>query len=503
MSAPELARIGGDVSARKRVCTDDFLHGYDVQQIRESLLLGDRLAGSGSMELRERLANAGLIELLENLAWKRGYELRGTAETLVTPLPSPVHVSQLSYWPFVDFASNQPRGLIRVPKQFDIAVLVAELAVAYPDNRIMLLGKVRDLKRVHEQLRQLLPCEELANQQLALVAGDRRLRIEDDFAFPRIICCTPTAAADLDSEKCDIVIMYDAFECMHEAMKWPLIQPNTQFKLFGIVRANRVPKPYEQARLHQVFGFQLIDLMGGGRVRRDVHVAWVRHAGKTPSGAVTRTPAVGNGKPTETVNSLSAYTHNHYRNDVISRLAKKLWAGETLGGAKLKDIQKWLRTCERRPLRVTVLVDRLDHGIQLARRLKDWPILAGPKNNLHNLPKSIRRRIKTAPKQWLLGDRQIIVANEAQSFAGCHSDVLIWASGGTAAADLPNHWLFGADDPRRPLLIVDFLDHFADATCRWSFKRLAHYDQRDIFRVGTPAAIGRMERFLRVEGERG
>ena len=482
-----LEKLGGDVTVRKRVPVDDFVHGYDVREVRESALAG------------HRMPNAGLIDLLAYRAWKRGYQLTGTSDTPISTLPEPANGDQLTYSAWAQFVQREPRGLVRISKPVDVAVLITELAVAFPSSRIMLLGRVNDLKPVYLRLRKLLPKEVHSQNQLAFVHGGCRLRQADDAEFPRLICCTPTEAADLDSEKCDIVVMYDAFECLHELMAWPLIQMDAKFRLFGILRTDRKPKPYEQARLHQVFGFSQLDLMDGGRVRRDVHYAWVRHAGQAPAGSIISTPALGGRKATESVDSLAAYVHNHHRNDQISRLAKKLRAGNPIEGDQFRDVRRWLEVRGGQSVSITVVVDRLDHAIQLQRKLGGWPIIADPEKNLHDLSKSTKRRINIRLQQWL--PCQIVVADAAQNFQGQHSDVLIWASGGVAM-DIPAFWTFSHNNSDRPMLIIDFLDDFTAATRKLSYQRRDDLAQRNIFRVGTSEVIGRIERFEKSVGWR-
>ncbi|HQZ68928.1 MAG TPA: hypothetical protein PLY87_27760, partial [Planctomycetaceae bacterium] len=231
LTPENLERLGGDVTAGKRVPVDDVVHGYDVGETRESLLLG------------QRIPNAGLIDWLRYRAHTSGYQLTETCELPIATLPEPANRDQLEYPAWAEFVHCEHRGLVKVSTSVDIAVLIAELAVAFPSSRIMLLGRVNDLKPVYDRLLTLVPNEVLQQKQLAFVHGGRPLRQSGDDDFPRIICCTPTAAADLESEKCDIVVMHDAFECLHQLMALPLIQVDARFRLFGILRSDRSPKP--------------------------------------------------------------------------------------------------------------------------------------------------------------------------------------------------------------------------------------------------------------------
>ncbi|QEF98905.1 hypothetical protein Mal15_29630 [Stieleria maiorica] len=493
--------LGSYASARKRVATSDPDHGYNVEQIRESLLRGQVVVRSGGIELDDRVANAGMIELLDYLANKCEINLQGRCHTRIAVLPDPSALDRLSYRALPRFLSDHPRGLIRMPRSCSPAEVVADVRAAFPSSRILILGRVQALRQIQAEIPKLLSLRMTSSvEQIALVSDGEQFSPPDDEDFPKLLLSTPIASADLDSEKCDIVLLLDALHCTHATMQNVLVQVDARFRLFGFVDANRELKPYEQARLHQVFGFSQIDLMSRERVRRPVHYAIVRQGGDAPRSAVLMKPTVPGRRPAASVNSLAAYTHHHARNATICRLAKALRFGSPLNNSRFRDIRRWLDDRCRDQLNVTIAVDRLDHAIQLGKRLPDWPIIAENNNNLHDISPQIRRRIKTDSKRWLPGDQQIVVAEEAKSFGGNHSDVVIWASGGTSVAAIPASWMFSQSDPDRPMLIVDFLDKFAPAARQWSMRRFRHLEARDVFRVGTPTPIGRIERFLRDEG---
>ena len=494
--------LGSYANARKRVPTSDLGHGYNVEQIRESLLRGQVVMRSGGIELQDRVANAGMVELLNYLANKCEINLQGRFHTQIATLPDPSALDRLSYRALPRFLSDHPRGLIRMPRSCSPAEVVADVRAAFPSSRILILGRVQALRQIQAEIPKLLSLRMTSSvEQIALVSdGERFFPPPENEDFPKLLLSTPIAAADLDSEKCDIVLLLDARHCTHGTMQNVLTQVDARFRIFGFVHATRELKPYEQARLHQVFGFSQIDLMSRERVRRPVHYAKVRQGGDAPQNAVWMKPTVPGRRPAASINSLAAYTHHHARNATICRLAKALRFGSPLNNSKFRDIRRWLGDRCRDQLNVTIAVDRLDHAIQLGKRLPDWPIIAGSNNNLHDISPQIRRRIKTDSKRWLPGDQQIVVAEEAKSFGGNHSDVVIWASGGTTVATIPAAWMFSQSAPDRPMLIVDFLDDFAQAARDWSVRRFRHLEARDVFRVGTPTAIGRIKRFLRAEG---
>lgn len=484
--APEdLQLLGGGITVPKRVPRVDASHGYDVIEAQETWLGGDRVP------------NLGLREFLAYRAIQRGYRVQEVATNQIATLPAPACRNQLLWPSWIDFVHQNELGLVRISDQVDVPAMIAELVIAFPERRIMVLGKVEKLRNHAASLLRLLPPEFHRNRQIAVAHAGRPLRVDDDRETPRLILCTPTMAADLESEKCDIVVMLDAFECLHERMAWPLIQMDGRFRLFGLLPASRVAKPYEAARLRVTFGFRQLDLRGKGLVRRDISYALMRQSGEAPEGSVLEHPAVAGRRTLQSVNPLRAYVHHHHRNDMIARLARKLRGGQRIENHRYSEIANWCRLQVRRPMSVMIVVDQLDHAVQLHRQLPDWPIVAG-ESNLDGIPAAVRRWINRCVSQWL--PCQIVVADAVRRTKGHHADVVIWASGG-AMVDIPEEWLYTRADSGHPLLIVDFVDDFAPAARRLSRQRGNSLEARDIFRVGEPPVLGRIRQFERQIGE--
>lgn len=505
-----LARLGGDVAVPRRSAMDDRSHGYDVRETPESLLQGpplhdptlglsvvSRQTSPSNRNYRLMIPNAGLTDYFQVQAARIGKQLRETSCTPLSTIPEPVPFAQIGYPAFVSFVRSVPRGMIRVPEFEAIALLTAELAAAYPNQRILLVGRVEELKRVHAELDACLPQLVCRETELSIVHGGRQLHLGDDQEFPRMICCTPTGAADLDSEKADIVLMLDAFQALNESMQLFLIQTDARFHLFGFWQTDRKPTPYELAKLRSVFGFEQIDLKSNGRVRRTAHYAWIRQGRGVSIGVTEPTSSIE--KPTlrEPVDSMTAYVYNHARNDQICRLAKKLRSDSQLNASTYGEISRWIADRGCPPVAVTILVDRLDHAYQLARRLDGWEIVADPKSRLHNLPESFRRRINQGVSNWFPG--RIVVSDIAQKTNGYHSNVVIWAGGGLSI-DIPEFWFYTQHDPSNSLLIVDFTDDFTPTTRLLSKRRQQSLIEREVFPVGTSPVFGRIQRFEQIVG---
>ena len=478
----QIQHLGGDLVVRKIVTEDEPQHGYDLKAEYKSLL---------SHPEGFPIPNAGCLAALTYKARECGCQLRGISlSPAIIELPAPQHLGELEYPALASFTQQHHRGLIRIPKKMGEAQVIAELAVAYPRARILVLGsQVASLERICHKLKCLLPADVNATE-VRLVHSRRRLRLDDDSPIARICFSTHLEAAELDLATCDLVVLADAYECIHVRAQQTLEERDAQFRLFGIMRANRSPSPYESDVISATFGFEILDLMSHGRVGRDVQVAWVRLGGQ-PSLAREAS-----------FDYRLQYTHNHRRNSIVVQLARSLADGRAVQREKARDISRWGSNHGHGPHAVTILVDRLDHAIALGRKLDDWPIIAGKDCNLRGLSVSIRRRVARDPQQWLDGSHQIVLTDAAKTFPGYHSDIVLWAGGGVGGGAIPNCWLFSRNDPRRPMLIVDFLDHSSQQAREWSRLRRKDYERRDIFRVGVSAAVGRVCQFLHKHKER-
>ncbi len=487
--------LGGDLAVQKRITGTSRKHGYNVTVDHESLLRGELDVRRGIELGHAPIANAGMIEVLEYLAVGQERKLRFQSDVAVSTLPPPQSDPGVQ-WPGLSlFVRDVPWGLISVPMHLNGDV-VSELAKAYPEQRILVLGSVPALNRFHdtfyELIKKLYPDQ---TRDYVKVDSDNHHYVDDEEDMPRLLLSTPCACASYEIEKCDLVILLDAYHCINDNMQWPLMQVDARFRLFGLVDPTRIPKPLEQARLHRTFGFRRLDLMDGGRVRRPTHYAWVRQSGSISPAAVIEHPTLPGRRPRKTVDAMSTYVFNHARNATICDLARKLQQGAQLRSDRWRDVHRWRRDHGAGPLSVTILVDRLDHAAQLGRDLRDWPIVADRRSNLHGLPGNIRRRVRNGFNDDASSNCQIVVVDQANRLNDFTSDVVIWAAGGTSA-NVPNAWLYSAIEPNRPMLVIDFLDAFDSTTESWSYRRRAGLEAQDVFRVGTSPHIGRIERFL-------
>ncbi|MEO2034271.1 MAG: hypothetical protein ABGZ35_19520 [Planctomycetaceae bacterium] len=477
ITGEDLSRLHCDLVVRRNLTTVGGPHGYDVKPQNESLLIHP----DGYW-----IPNAGCLDALRYKAAQSGLELRVSATTPIVQLPDPQNVDQLPHPALADFVHANERGLIFAAGSVELGLIIAELAAAYPALRIIVVcDSVITLRKVEKTVRKIMSADDTRASQIAVVHDKERLQIVDDEPMPRIILTTPVATADLDLATGDIVALVDATDCTQQRFQRALETMDASFRLFGILDPTRKLTHYESGKVRATFGFDQIDLMSCRRVRRDVQVAWVHHFGQQRNHSEAEA-SFDYGRD---------IIRNGHRNDTVARTAKALSAGRQITGGHRRDIRKWTDSHGPGPLRVTILVDRPEHAIELNRLLPDCFVTFGPDTDLRGVSR------KTAD---LLGPRlrrpgliSIAVAEAARGFKGWGSDVVIWAGAGTSAAAIPPSWMFSWERVARPMLIVDFQDRFSGQVRKWSHQRRQAYAARDIYGVDECPKVRRIERFLK------
>ncbi len=436
-----------------------------VCRIRTSLLRDDR---------GYRMPNAGCIPIFEYLLQKSGNRLDVKESPGIKALPYPRQLDDLGYPSLVCFAHQCKNGVIQVPKKL-IPTVIAELTVAYPEQRIIVLrdGKVK-LKSIASQVRSLLPSGQ--SHDVVVVHSKQPIHIvDDDASLPKIIFSTFTSAADCDFETSDIVILLDARNVTRDRCRVALEAPDSRFRLYGMVEPGVAVSPLKFGSIMGTFGPNRISLGTHGRVRNNVAVSWIKHW--QPTLDLDRSNADFLCK---------AYWHNERRNREIIRYARKLLAGDP-------------QQPSFRPS-LTILVKHLPHAEALASKLTDWKVYVADEDRyqVNQMKRWFKDRIEADLRTWSSGQNQIVLVSAAKKFPGYRSRGIIWAGGGHQH-EIPDSWFYHRDrdqDGNRSTLIVDFDDRFNKETRKWSRERQKSYIENDIYPSGVSATVGRIDAFL-------
>lgn len=406
--------------------------------------------------------STGLLPVLELKAASLGIALDvQSALPLSAAALQPGHGQSLR-----NFVNSNPIGVIRSPPRSKSAI-IANLVDANPDNRIVVLAAHID--SLHALRRQLIQFG-ISPFLLDRSSTPDLLAIQDTtHRDPQITLTRFATARHLDLGHADIVLMLDATECCHERAVHPLSQVDARFRLYGIL--SRVPTAYEQDHIFAKFGFAVHAMAGVGWVRRDVAIRW-----QPISNPQYRARQSGGSEFLR-----HAYWGNPQRNDRIARTASNLRRDNPTKS-------------------VTILTATNEHACSLARQrhLAEWPIVADADAvNTRRDSEILAQRHRSAFSDCR---QQIVVAGAAETFDGSVSGFIVWAGGGPYAAPIPLSWLDVPTDANRPLVVIDFVDHYSRPTKRWSRTRAAAYTAQDWYDEGVTSEVGRLREFCAQKG---
>lgn len=468
----EVVQRLGDLVGRRLVTHDDPRHGTVVRKETVSLL---RTADG------RRLPNSGLFPALEFLARRTGIRLQRRITPVIVSLPDPIHLEFVSYPQVAQFASQMSLGQIAIHPGIRPEDVIGDLALAFPDTRIVVLGgHARQLKRVGATLCARKIRATSISSRFPLVALDDA----EDEDLPQVVCSTPREAANIDFATAGIVVLLDASACQHSNMQMTLSQVDAAFRLYGLFDITRVPAPSVVDATMATFGPDIIRLQSQRQVRREVHIAWV----PTPPPEIDldlKNPDFGR----------RCYWHHERRNRRIKQLANGLRSASPLNRRSFGDVERRYGQPGYTPPSVTILVDRPIHAAELSRLLPDWPVIAADES-LEGLDSAFSNAVRQYRREWLDGSHQIVLASAAPHFRGETSDVVIWVGGGKLMDAIPRRWLNATVGSCNPLLIIDFLDGHNKVAKSLSRDRQREYLQNDIFPIGISAAQGRLAMFL-------
>ena len=439
----------------------------------EQLMMTTRLAGNatsaGEVTVQRRpeslltpegvRANAGLTQLLSLLTHyvRSPVEVRRT--TAVSNLEVPADVSL--FWPAPTthlhrFVRSCESGLISTESISIRSRLIAELFRAFPDHSFAVMtASVRDAKQVERRLRQhRIPVQRLRSQYAPRSVG-------------RIVVGPFESLAhnEVELEKRDILIAYDARHALAERAQGPLTAPDLRCRLFGFISLDDSFSQRERDRLAATFGFQRCDVPGPGTQRVVVRTVQVPFRAARPT--------------CESLGSLKRHGiwRCHHRNRLIARQAKEIGQGR----------------------RVVVLVDSLEHAACLCRRLPEWPVRIGGHAEPSLLPDRMRQDLARNLSLPISGPRLIATPAGLASASEFQFDDVFWAGSGPGLPPIPNALLMSPSRCDRDVLLHDVADRHDPTLRRWARSRRDAYETAEWFDLSltAPPHVLRADSFLR------
>ena len=470
---PEIAAALGTIS---RTAVPDDEHGYRLAARLESLL-----------EPRVPRPNAGLLPVVCRLLGQAGYEPGRPRRSSEPPADLPTPAEGAVQWQgpcdtqMLALTRTTDHGLIRYDGRggIDIARLIAEIAVAFPQATIAVMVASRD---AGHRLRQ-----RLGRWLRGVTFLDAR---PSGQPVARIVVGTPCGMSNYDVElnKRDFVLLPRAWEALHEHAQDARMTADPRFRLYGFSPSNCKLSPQEQDWITATFGFQEVFIPRHGFVERPVRVVW------SPVDGGPRLPL---GASMLELKRLGLWSHP-VRNRRIARIALEFSRRDTA----------WLR--QRVPeiamagsastaCRVLVVVEGVAHALALANLLPGWPMIVGANVCEAELDRS--RRQLLAQRRALPNTNGPMIATLAglarpSTLDLSTVDVAVWAGGGSHLPPLPADCLTCRAEQARGLLLVDFNDRHHPQLRRWSRRRRETCSDAEWIGPGSDPVLARIDRFL-------
>jgi hypothetical protein len=412
--------------------------------------------------------------------------LRGTVPFgLPEPLPLRMFSTCLEVG-VLEWMHQHDRGLISFDRsRIDPAEVLKMIAQAYPAALIAVIGtNIRENSRICRQLRDEVP------GAITAVAGDRPMSSgcidawpPPDDEPPRVVVSTPYGLAHLQHEHREIVICLDALAALGQMAQF-VIQYCPRARTYAFIRSEECPSPRDRDWLAALFGFERCTVRSVIDRVRPVEVTW-QHVGGGP----------GLPRTLDHVRRKKDAIWGHpVRNRRVARAAR-LAAG---GDLPFQDG----RGPNQAAPGIVVLVECLEHALNLARLLPGWGIFCGPNvvdAGLHRWQRQLLDE-RIARHE---GAGQIVTSLAAQTMDFRFVDVVIRADGGrglpSMATDRPESDRWNALSFYRPptrLLIVDFDDRHHPLTFKWANARRRAYVANGWFAPGADHARERVRQFL-------
>ena len=331
---------------------------------------------------------------------------------------------------------SQDHGLVRHASGVDLAWLIAQILIAFPQATSAIV--VASLERARRLRRGI------SRWVKDLVVVDAR---PSGRRVGRIVIGTPYGMAHdgVELNKRQLVVFPRALDALQERAQTALMTEYPHFRLFGFVPTDCRHSPSDRDWLRATFGFAETTIPHHGLIERPVRVLWFPIAGGPPLPAQTSTLEL----------KRLGIWHHPVRNRRLCRVAADFsrrsvaWLRQTMPEAAAGDDEL---------LRVVVLVEAVEHALALASCL-NWPLITGDDVIADGLDRQ-QRRLLTQRRERPNLSGPVIATTAGLARIDINSvDVLLWA---------------GADCTcRRLLSIVWRAGRNTPAACFWSISPIS------------------------------
>ncbi|MCA8990020.1 MAG: hypothetical protein KDA78_20405, partial [Planctomycetaceae bacterium] len=375
--------------------------------------------------IRTPQPNAGLEPIVRRKVINSGLQLETTVTSQIRTLELNEHVTMNR---LISFTQCNPRGIVRLSKGVSRASVIVELACAFTGN-IAVLGCGDQHRECYVDTVRLLNKHQIDDLSVGYADHRTIVDLNDPQWPPKILFTTPSGSEYAELPHSDVVILSDAKQAIGERMIDPLIWPNNKFHLIGLLGSRAKLSPYEQSKLRSIYGYAILDVGRLGRTACETQFAFIATSCEIIPNVTRR---LKNNRLN--IDPVAAYVQNARRNQQIAALAKSLRSGKPLTNERFALIQQWLENQnDISDLNFIILVDLLDHALELARLLPGWQVCFDPDDNLDGLTEQDRQRLQ--PQGFV--PKGFIGVSGGFGYPYYNSHIIINAAGGRTAQSIP------------------------------------------------------------------
>ena len=394
-------------------------------------------------------------------------------------LPVPVRSSFSQNPAIADFIRSFDSGVIEHGGTMSVAQIVAEICLAYPGIRIlMVLPNRREIRQLFEDVQRYAPLLSVAD----VSRGELPWDVQDvsEVANCQLVLSTPLNAAMLfetagtDVREFRIVIFSNAARAKDLMRCGFLLASDARFKLFALRSLSSAFRGEESELAQTVFGPACVRIPDNGFEQSDVSCIFLTNRFKLQNLPPRSTP----------VDAIRLTPHSNQRNNLIGNIARDL-----VNASRFEDddlVHHWLRQHGIQTPTVAIFVLTYLHAARLAQRLPDWNIFLPDDSAeiLDGIPARDRRLINERAIQRPCNSRGICPLDYLPTFLeSVDPQIIVVAAGGLHAPKFPQSWFQHPAGTERHRLVIDLFDGASALTRRLSKQRKAQYRFPDFLPV--------------------
>jgi hypothetical protein len=288
----------------------------------------------------------------------------------------------------------------------------------------------------------------------------------------------------VDIDRRGLCVALDAVEVLSSFGR-QVLDATESARLLGLLPDDRRLAPRDADHIRCFFGFDEVQIPLHGHHLLPVDVVFERITGGQP---------LRSDLDTIELRRTAIWNNNSIWNRRIARLARSLRDDDRQGLQQFP--QAFQAAGGRDTRRVAVLVGNVEHGLQLARKLPGWPLVAGAEVNMRGLSRSDRDLLGSITSTSDNHDHGIFTHAVAGQIDPHQIDVLIRADAGTGLPPLDERTLMVPNGINHRLLLLDFDDRRHRDLGRWTRRRRRAYRERGWYHPGADPVEERVTDFI-------